>query len=836
MRRIVNLFIWLALSPLVLATAWADAPLVGDMGASDRLDITGARFVGPERLRDALDRDLDFLLAADPATSLDEYLAVVSRRLVAGYHRAGFAQAAVTARADLQTRRVTVVVDEGPRYLAGAVRLIGRAPVRPEELTRWLAAPPRAAADHQRTIWRLSDGTIISDSLAEQPLWSPRGPARFNAWSRRQLLRQLHLAFAERGFFFPTLKLDAVPAARRSGASDTAELVVDVAELGPPGIVGAIEIQGAQRNSPAAILRYLELASGQTIDRARIAALEAKLYESARFARTDVVPELPAQPGAPLKLVLKLVEVPETPPLDQPLSAEEEALVRLRAWIVKQVAAGQQDLVLSLRDASDGVRAAEVVLSARGAVARLEVSDPGRVVNRGMLEKLRMWSGVAKEPHDERTECLVGLEMTPAAIAFFSPLRDRKFAMTPGERQLGLRLTLNVDPRDPRRLAMGFDPRLRTADPGHPQPVALETDLAPAAFVALAHLREASPKVEQGVLRIKTKQLFLEADAASGRLLKLVAHDKKKMQSATLAAAPNQLQRAAGALRRLTADDRNDYDARRPNGTLTAFAVCELAYLTRAWEGESLVTDKRGLDVWQGLLAGFFLPDLDGPVDATGNDYFIPAEPASPDHPPRDERAMWAAAGPLRWCRQLFSAESWPYRLSRSAVLHFAGRDREARRELTLVDGAAQTGPLGYLAATLMSMIVEPAMTQRLAAHGLEKLELADFRRDYALLLESRHPWVQSALAGLKRFSQLDAEQIEAAVRVLPGPLAGFVGDLARRLRAVPDGPADVVLAGLLDEYWESGLRLQAGFVLRWLGESPPPATAKAKAKGKTRK
>jgi hypothetical protein len=832
MRRIVYLFIWLALSPLFRTTALADAPLVGDMGASDRLDITGAHYVAPERLRAALDRDLDFLLAADPATTLDEFLAVISRRLVAGYHRAGFATAAVSARPNLQTRRVSVVINEGPRFTTGAVRLVGRAPCRPEELAHWLAAPPRAASDHQRTIWQLPDGTIISDSLAEQPLWSPRGPARFNAWSRRQLLRQLHLALAERGFFFPVLKLDALPAGGTGSA--TAELVVEVVEPGPPGLIGPIEVQGAKRNSPAAILRYLDLASGQAIDRGRLAALQAKLYESARFARSDVVPELPEQPGAPLKLVLKLVEVPEAPPIGQPLSAEEEALVRLRGWIVTQVAAGQQDLVLSLRDASDGVRAAKLVLSARGAVGRLEVSDPGRVVNRGMLQKLRAWSGVAKEPPDEHTECLVGLEMTPAAIAFYSPLRDRKFAMAPGEKQLGLRLTLNVDPRDPRRLAIGFDPKLRTSDTGQRQPVALETDLAPAAFVALAHLHEASPRVEQGVLHIKTKQLLLESDAASGRLLRFAAYDKKKMQSATLAAAPGQLQRAAETLRRLTTDDRNDYDARRPNGSLTAFAACELAYLTRAWEGESLVTDKRGLDVWQGLLAAFFLPDLDAPEGDAANDYFIPAEPSSPDHPPRDERAMWAAAGPLRWCRQIFSAESWPYRLSRSAVLHFAGRDREARRELTLVDGSAQTGPLGYLSATLMSMMVEPTMTARLATHGQEKLELADFRRDYALVLESRHPWVQSALAGLKRFSELDAEQIDAAVRVLPSPLAGFVSDLARRLHSVPDGPTDVVLAGLLDEYWEGGLRLQASFVLRWLSESSAPATAKAK--GKTRK
>ncbi|MGH7194140.1 MAG: hypothetical protein ACREJM_11525, partial [Candidatus Saccharimonadales bacterium] len=82
---------------ILAAPARSAPPLTGDMAAGDRLDIVGAHFASPERLRRALDHDLEFLLACDPAAPLDDFLADVARRLTAGYHRAGFALARVKA-------------------------------------------------------------------------------------------------------------------------------------------------------------------------------------------------------------------------------------------------------------------------------------------------------------------------------------------------------------------------------------------------------------------------------------------------------------------------------------------------------------------------------------------------------------------------------------------------------------------------------------------------------------------------------------------------------------------------------------------------------------------
>lgn len=820
---------------ILLPTAARSAPPpVGDMAAVDRLDIVGSQFASPERLKQALDHDLEFLLACDPAAPLDEFLAVVARRLAAGYHRAAFAKARVDARPNLQTRRIAIRIDEGPRYRAGEVRLVGAAPLSAGDLLAWLRAPPAAASEELRIHWQPQQGLDAGDSLNEKPIWLPGEAARISAWSRRQLLRQVQLAFAERGFFFPKISLEIIP------SRDAAELVIDVRDQGPPGVLGSIEVVGLQRNSPEQVLRYLKLAAGQHLDRAALARLQARLYESARFAYIDAQPAAPEAPGGPIKLVLKLIETPDAPPLDRPFSAEEQAILKLREWLIEQVGTGRDDLTVSLRDTTSGLRTARLVLSARGGALRLDVSDPGRALGDSVLSRLRKLTGIGpKEPPAERTECLLGLELTHESAVLYSPLRQRKFAMAPSNKQLGLRLSLRPDPRQPRRLAVSLDPRVHTRNATQTQPVALELDLAPAACVALAHLSEAPAKVEQGVLRIEAKSLWLEADAASGRLLRAEAHDSHQTQQAGVGVASGQLERMAAELRRAAGGYRNDYDSRRPDAALAAFAICELTHLSRAWDGLEAVGDTAGLDVWQGLLNTYLLPDLDAepPAGAKRDEYFIPTEPSSLEHPPRNENAMWLAAGPLGWCHRLFPAESWPFRLSRASVFYLAGRDGEARDELIRVDRSDRTGPLGYLACTLASLVIEPAMVRQVASHGLEKTAIADFRRDYLLLLESRDEWVPSALAGMKQLSRLNPRQTESAVAVLPKPLGEFVADLAHRLQELPDAPTDVVVAGLLDDYWESGLRLRVRLALVWLSElaSPAPNTAKARTKVKTK-
>jgi hypothetical protein len=828
MRFAFNVLAIFALSAAVRAAQ----PTVGDMGSADRLDIAGGRFATPTQLKQALSRDLQFLLAAEPTAALDGLLNTIRDRLQAGYRRAGFAEVTIDVRPNLQTRRIVVMVTEGPRYQAQAVRVIGDTTVSTGDLGRWLSTPHPVVRDDARIAWQPAEGVIVIDDVAEKPVWISGEPARFNNYSREVLRRQVYLALADAGYFFPKLNLEVVPIAQRGQA----ELVIEVEDLGPPGVIGSIEMVGAQRHAPEAIARYLDLAAGQPLTRGRLAAMQTRLYESGRFAFFAAIPQPPKEPGDGLRLVLKVIEAADGPLLGQAFSPEEEALLRLRAWMIEQIHSGKEDLILSLRDSSLGMRTMQTVVSARGLFLRADVSDPSRALTKGVFSKLRNLTG-AKEQKEEPLHCLAGLEMTADHIALYSPMRDRLYATAPGERQLALRLKLQPDPRQQRKLAIAIDPEVTRVEANRPpQPIVVDADLAPAAFIILAHIPEAPAKVEQGVLRIKTKNALLESNAATGRLLKANVHDTKNEQEATLSAAARRLETSVADMRRVASGDRNDYDPRRPMTSLTAYGICELAHLWRAWDGVALAGDKQGFDVWQGLLAAYFLPDADEEQTAAARSdtYFIPAEPLSADRPTRGDNAVWLSAEALHTCREIFPAENWPCRLAKAALLYYANDDRAAQRELLRLDSAT-TGPVGHLAAALLAGMIEPSLVRRFAASGLERMTLTDFRRDYSLVLESRSPIVASALAGLGQLSKLDAAHTQAALSVLPKPLASFLGDLVERQRTLPDAPTDVVLAGLLDDYWSGGLEIQVRFVLRWLADSAPPATAKGKAKTKTK-
>lgn len=824
------------LTGFVLLAAWSVAACaapatVGDMGSVDRIDLAGARFTTPDRLKQALSRDLQFLLAAEPAAPLDTLLTAIRDRLEAGYRRAGFADVTVDVQPNLQTRRIVAVLNEGARYLAGPVRVIGQSAVSARDLAAWLAAPHPVPRDDARVVWQPAEGVVVVDDVAEKPIWITGQPARFNHWSGEILRRQVLLAFAEQGYFFPKVDIEVLPAAQPGQA----KLVVEVEDMGPPGVIGPIEVIGAQRHSAEAILRYLELAPGQPFNRSRLAALQTRLYDSARFVFFAAMPQPPKEPGGSPKLVLKLIEAADGPLLGQAFSPEEEAVLRLRRWLIEQIRSGKEDLVLSLRDATLGVRTMQAVVSARGVFLRADVSDPSRALAKGVFSKLRSLTG-AKEPKDETLHCLAGLELTADQIGLYSPMRDRLYATTPGERQLSLCLKLQPDPRQQHKLALSVDPKVRHVETRQTaQPITVDLDLAPAAFIILAHVAEVPCKVEQGVLRIKTKNALLEADAATGRLLKATVHDGKHEQEATISATARRLEAAVVDMRRIATGDLNDYDPRRPMTSLTAYGVCELAHLWRAWDGVALAGDKQGFDIWQGLLASYFLPEADeGQTENPADSFFIPAEPLAADRPTRGDNSVWMAAEALHTCREIFPAESWPCRLAKAMLLYYANDDRAAQRELTRLDPSS-TGPLGHLAAALVAGMIEPTLVHRFAASGLEKLSLNDFRRDYSLVLESPSPIIASALNGLGQLGRLTPAQSQAALSVLPKMPANFLGDLIERQRTVPDAPTDVVLAGLLDDYWMSGLEIQARFVLRWLADSAPPATAKGKPKTKTR-
>ena len=813
--------------------AVAAPPLAGELAALARLEFTGQRQFTAEQLKGALEDDLDFLLAADPATPLDEFLGVLQARLKAGYERAGFPEAAIEAGADLARRRVAVTISEGRRYTAGAVRLHGMSSVPEAAVSRWLTTAHPAPAAEQRTGWEMTDGLRISDAFGDEPIWEPGKPAHFNAWARQHLTRQVYLAFAEHGYFFPQLEVKVAPNPR----AGQAELQIEVFDDGPSGVVGEIEMLTTGKNSREAILKLVEFSPGAPLNHARLAQIKKRLYDSARFARYDVRPQPPAEPDGPLRLKFELIEAENSPLLGQSFSPEEQALLKLRQWLLEEIISGDADLVLTLKNPAGRLRMLKAVVSAQGGTLRFDILDPTLSLGSRVLRNVQELTGLGDDAKAaQENKCLLALEAGPGLLAAYSPLRERKYARAPDRKQLTAKLRLDPSLEANRSVDLNLGASSREQAEGEPsRPFALNVELAPAAFVALAHNPNLTYEIDEGVLSIHSGALVVEIDVETGRLIKAAITAGLNSELGGMVARRGAFREETSELRTL-AGGKNDFDARRPVNSLAAFTSCELLFFERGLAGLAAPADKHGLAVWQGLLANYLLPPLDqwlADSHEQEQGFFIPNTPTAPGEPPRNQQALAAAGFSLWVCRDLFPADSWPCLVTRAAAYHCQGDAKRRRRELNRIGASEQAGPVGLLVAAWLASGVEPKLSQRLAAAGLENLSAADFRRDYQLLLGSRSPWVRSALTGIGALRDLPPEEVEAAANVLTGQSRYFLRDLAAALRKRRDAPTETVLAEVLDKYWDSRFQWYAKLLLKAMADAPAAETVRSPKKAR---
>lgn len=108
----------------------------------------------------------------------------------------------------------------------------------------------------------------------------------------------------------------------------TATLLVTIQNEGPPVRVGDIELVGNKVHTREQILAYLQLPLDAVLSTDLCREIEKRLRRSGRFVDCRFYA---AAKGASPRLWLD--EFTEAPRLDQPLSPEEESLIKLAAWI-----------------------------------------------------------------------------------------------------------------------------------------------------------------------------------------------------------------------------------------------------------------------------------------------------------------------------------------------------------------------------------------------------------------------------------------------------------------------------------------------------------------------
>jgi hypothetical protein len=137
----------------------------------------------------------------------------------------------------------------------------------------------------------------------------------------------------------------------------------------------------------------------------------------------------------------------------------------------------------------------------------------------------------------------------------------------------------------------------------------------------------------------------------------------------------------------------------------------------------------------------------------------------------------------------------------REAIFSFGDKGKYTGLELENIFESDQTGPLGYATvAKLLDLIGSPAKAA-FASRGLSRLSIADFRKDYLLILQ-RDCVLKQCLENLvKALGRLDDKEVETLAAILSTEDAGFLRKGVHSLRQGENKSLIEILSPMLDEY-----------------------------------
>ena len=181
--RLVTSVVLLLLTISALAGA-APRQKVGTLGDVNRMDFRGVRTFPADSIRLEVESSLPLLIASHPSAPRDEFLKVLANRIREGYLSAGFASARVTVRPHKGDKRILVEVQEGVRFQAGPVRVLGVPEQLGQHVVNRLTKPTPPRFSGERYI-RSSTDDDNSDEEEEEddesPLWILGKPAELNS-------------------------------------------------------------------------------------------------------------------------------------------------------------------------------------------------------------------------------------------------------------------------------------------------------------------------------------------------------------------------------------------------------------------------------------------------------------------------------------------------------------------------------------------------------------------------------------------------------------------------------------------------------------------------------
>lgn len=768
----------------------------------NQLTFSGVETFDEVDIRRTLAIDFDWVVAAHPDYNVFNYLKVLEGVMVSGYEHGGFPDATVEVRYNSTRGRVEVHVQEGHRYRCGEVQISGAGKLSADRLTRALTKHAKSS----RICWKIGE------------------PVPFDAPTMSEMRAQLKAAFSDAGYFDPEFDL----LIERDPDERTALLLVTISDEGPCAVVRRIEVAGTNRDSADDVRKFLDVAVGTTCDRDLLDGLKRRLLDSGRYLHVNVKTESAPRPVVdgckPHDVRIQLREYAEAAPIAQELPPGEQVLLKLQDW-AERWARGEtgDDVVMTGLAVADGVplpmnNPSAVGQQIAGAALQLNIR---MIVRPGFGQTI--WWGVTRG--DGRKILDSVFAAGPREIVFASPLRKAKLVLPLSTEEkvtcymLGEELPVERITDDGCRFRLNIGLKWNTRSGGYPNPFEVDPHFTAAFLTSLARFDKPQCTIQDGTCEIRSESLTLRIDQATGRLIEC------------------RVPMGDGSASLSIRTERNAFEAERQNidGVLT---TCDSTYAPESpWKSivEFLMDEyleagsqvgmsdrmspcralRKVIGAWDAPGIGELYRAIDLSTKAA-HPFVIPSHLgglASGDSTERGSfwRKRTAASVLLPIYSHLVPNRGWMWSSGRDAVLSWASDAPVPIASLCAAPLSEKTGPLGELFLGLMDKYGDLDLVRKIASQeGLQRLTAEALSNDYWPLL-SDESWLGRWILSLaKAVRALDESEIQSLVSLLPDdellPREALATSLVL-LNADRAKPVGELLPGVIDRFWEEGLR-----------------------------
>lgn len=666
-----------------------------DLRDIDRLIIEGTQHFESRDLRQILQSNFEVALAAHPDADLPGYLRAIKRTLQIAFQHSGCRAASVEASYDQARERIVVQVNEGPRHLCGEVKIVGC----------------------QKEIQKILVDCLTTGDDPVQIPWRTGEAAPFDGLIAADMRERVKKSLGDIGRLAAEFEIQiAVPTDTKD-----ATLVVIVHDEGPRAEIGKLVVSGNNRDDAAEILRHLELRPGPAFDSRMPHRISQQLAETGRYVSSEVQASRDTERSDNrheiYDLRISVREFEHAPPLAQPLSAQEQAILKLRDWSERWSRGDVEEdlIVVGGYDALvEDLTFRVVIAPKRGTIV---------AVNAG--------------PSDQQPILEEILACYPDRVLIGAPLRQ---ALLEIPHNGALQFTFSCEVRmtgsaehlesgKPFETAFGMAMKHQSNIAANPLKADLK--LLPAALLSMVHNERTECTLHDGQLGISGPDFKAAIDAATGRPIELTYGSRDAGNYLSFKTAVGALAAEQRRIEERLVNVTTKYDAKTPWRSALNFLLDEwISMLEREGklqpdgERQNELATWRALrkltGLWQPFMPDDLLPKWAGLKDDSPNGLKLPHQMTD-----FDVEDIWTS-GPahralaghlLGWHRQVTPKTSWLWPAARDAILLWGGENDEdelPRQSLLALLSSPEMGPLG--AAFLEWMGIDDEVDARQAS------------------------------------------------------------------------------------------------------------------------